>query len=434
MSESKNLNVDASQDNSSKTVVLGYIDLAIPDGSKAQDTSKISKDHVQDTLDWLWTYCLTGLEDRDNKVDQDIISSGSAEPNDELGHGTPTLTSVAIYIYSGDLTGRKVALKRPLVDEKGSEFDKTLQRALCREALVWKQLRNEHILEFIGINTEVFISTMCLVLPWMENGNVREYIKTVRERDKPSGPEYVTLINKWLWQVALGLTYLHENFIVHGDINGENILIDENGNVRLTHPGLSIINEETPRKYASKHQVAYQYRAPELFEPEEFNLSSPKQTAESDIYAFACTCIEVRASSCLSLVKIVDADIALLKVYTESLPFSDMPMYPLAKSVVSGKRPKRPKTTDGETMSEPIWHITQRCWSQQPSERPPAKEVATDMGNIVEGKEVTSRRRRKSMMILDPLKVPQAFDRLKNSVNRAVAKLGDEASPSTSSR
>ena len=97
-----------------------------------------------------------------------------------------------------------------------------------------------------------------------------------------------------LRQISLGLGYLHDEGIVHGDLHGRNILVDSGGCVRLTDFGLSLLAEGTPYNYGSVHGGgAIRWSAPELFEPEEFGLDNARPTPRSDVYAFACVCIEV---------------------------------------------------------------------------------------------------------------------------------------------
>lgn len=100
-----------------------------------------------------------------------------------------------------------------------------------------------------------------------------------------------------LRQIALGLAYLHAEGIVHGDLHAGNVLIDWNGAIRLGDFGMSLISEGTGYNYGSQHGGgATRWSAPELFDPEVFGLESTRPTFQSDIYAFACVCIEVRIS------------------------------------------------------------------------------------------------------------------------------------------
>ena len=100
-----------------------------------------------------------------------------------------------------------------------------------------------------------------------------------------------------LQQSALGLEYLHREGIVHGDLHGGNILVDGHGHVRLTDFGLSLLAEATPNMYGSMHGGGFaSYRAPELHDPEQFDLPSTRPTFPTDVYAFGCTCVEVESS------------------------------------------------------------------------------------------------------------------------------------------
>lgn len=75
------------------------------------------------------------------------------------------------------------------------------------------------------------------------------------------------------------------------------MLVDDAGCIQLTDFGMSLIADATPHNYASIHGGgALRWRAPELIDPEEFQMTSSRPTYQSDVYAFACTCIEVKSS------------------------------------------------------------------------------------------------------------------------------------------
>ena len=98
-----------------------------------------------------------------------------------------------------------------------------------------------------------------------------------------------------LYQTALGLGYLHGEGIVHGDLHAGNILVDDNGNARLTDFGMSLIAEATAYNYGSMHGGgATHWQAPELIDPEEFDMDSTRPTPQSDVFSLGCTAAEVR--------------------------------------------------------------------------------------------------------------------------------------------
>jgi serine/threonine protein kinase len=52
------------------------------------------------------------------------------------------------------------------------------QKKFCREALIWRQLRHPNVLPFLGIDMLAFRPScfVSVVLPWMHQGNLMDYI------------------------------------------------------------------------------------------------------------------------------------------------------------------------------------------------------------------------------------------------------------------
>lgn len=74
-----------------------------------------------------------------------------------------------------------------------------------------------------------------------------------------------------LHQAALGLSYLHSEDFVHGDLHGGNILIDGASTACLADFGFSLIETATAGGYNSKqvHGGGHShFRSPELLAPE----------------------------------------------------------------------------------------------------------------------------------------------------------------------
>jgi serine/threonine protein kinase len=106
------------------------------------------------------------------------------------------------------------------------------EKRLCREALVWRQLRHPNVLPFIGLDARTFPynNLPALLSPWMEHGTLREYIQRPAYDAKKEIPPLVCL---WLSSdsahadhqicvqldgIAQGIAYLHSLAIAHGDI------------------------------------------------------------------------------------------------------------------------------------------------------------------------------------------------------------------------
>ena len=84
---------------------------------------------------------------------------------------------------------------------------------------------NQRLLEFLGAN--IFDEKPFIVMPYLTNGNVRDYLLEHPSTDRlpiVRMPTFVTLFcqiitsHSQLHHISLGLVYLHLNQIVHGDL------------------------------------------------------------------------------------------------------------------------------------------------------------------------------------------------------------------------
>jgi len=87
---------------------------------------------------------------------------------------------------------------------------------------------------------------------------------------------------KYLYSLALGLSFFHERRIFHRDIKMNNILLDEKGNVRLTDVGLSkyVASDHSNDLLSDKHG-AENFKPPELIQHE--RLLQNKKYKDSDL-------------------------------------------------------------------------------------------------------------------------------------------------------
>ncbi|KAJ7082143.1 kinase-like domain-containing protein, partial [Mycena epipterygia] len=210
----------------------------------------------------------------------------------------------------------------------------------CREALVWQGLRHRFILPLIGIDRETFPSSFCMVSPWMKNGTVLKYLGDRGRAD----------VDRLLLEIAQGLDYLHGQHIVHGDLRGTNILISDDNSACLSDFGLatSVSDAESTTAMltsSSNHGGSVRWFAPELISPAVFGCERFLRTPASDIYAYACVCMEL---------------------YSGGPPFSDVkPDVAAMLRVLQGDRPQRPAQ-----MSQELWRLVTAAWAADFHARP----------------------------------------------------------------
>ncbi|KAJ3576723.1 hypothetical protein NP233_g239 [Leucocoprinus birnbaumii] len=193
-------------------------------------------------------------------------------------------------VWKGTFQGQDVCLKVMRV-YRNSKIHELLKAFSC-EAVLWGQLQHTNVLPFYGVYhlEHSTHNRLCLVSPWMENGNVDEYLAREPNADRMS------LIK----DVASGLKYLHGQNIVHGDLKGANVLVHSSGRACLADFGLSTIRDPevmamTTSSSSSGCGGTIRWMAPELLSSHDTD--DPISTKATDIYAFAGVSYEDRPTA-----------------------------------------------------------------------------------------------------------------------------------------
>ncbi|KAG6826417.1 hypothetical protein H0H92_015863 [Tricholoma furcatifolium] len=234
-------------------------------------------------------------------------------------------------IYQGYIQGKNVCIKK--IRRTKDTLDKVSENISNEVILCGYLPAHPNILSLLGVYRERDIHS--LVYPWMENGDLTLYLKRCPDSNR------IQLLH----DVSLGLQFLHERSIVHGDLKGTNILVDDSERACIADFGLSSI-------LPSQGGTPY-CQAPEL-------LLGEYNTKASDIYAFGCLAYEVFAGK---------------QPFTETFNRSLVMI-----KVLEGHRPKRPDNspiwnTWGLTRTDDLWTMIEDGWKANPAERPAIESV-----------------------------------------------------------
>ncbi|KAF9005045.1 kinase-like domain-containing protein [Cyathus striatus] len=220
---------------------------------------------------------------------------------------------------------------------------------LNRETWVWCSLKHENILCFYGIiNDSDFGPFPALVSPLCKEGSAVSYLSKYPNASRP----------KFVLGIAKGIEYLHQNDVVHGDIKGSNVLVDDNGNPLLCDFGRSKFLDCSG--FTTQMAGALRYMAPELL-GESDNESVPKLTKETDVYGFAMLGVEV---------------------LTKELPFPTWKESKILLSVLKGTRPSKTESIQPGEL-EALWSVLEECWSQLPEDRLEIKDAVKRVEYII---------------------------------------------------
>ncbi|TCD63706.1 hypothetical protein EIP91_005077 [Steccherinum ochraceum] len=194
-------------------------------------------------------------------------------------------------VFRADFDGAKVAVKRLRVFLAMVESDRmiSLQRFL-HEALLWRGLDHPHVLPLLGIHEMLSPQDLCMVSPWVDQGNVCQVLDRWQNINLPR-PVLIRRIFQWMHESASGLSYLHREGIVHGDLRGANMLIGSGNKLMLSDFGLAVFAESTSHAYGSMREGNIQWLAPELVD---YSKDKPQRpTKATDVFSLSRAYVEL---------------------------------------------------------------------------------------------------------------------------------------------
>ncbi|EGG23060.1 putative protein serine/threonine kinase [Cavenderia fasciculata] len=141
-----------------------------------------------------------------------------------IGSGTSSKVKIGTHV----ITGKRVAVK--ITKPKRVKERKEIER----EISILKLLKHNHIIQLFEAIYEEDRGRICLVLEYISGGELFDYIVA---RGRLSEKE----ARKFFRQILSGLIYCHENMVCHRDLKLENILVDDEGNIKISDFGYSNI-------------------------------------------------------------------------------------------------------------------------------------------------------------------------------------------------
>ncbi|XP_012841581.1 PREDICTED: mitogen-activated protein kinase kinase kinase 2 [Erythranthe guttata] len=160
--------------------------------------------------------------------------------------------------------------------------DLSSSASLQKEGILISQLSSPYIVKCLGsdITCEESGHVYNLFLEYLPGGTLSDRIK------KQGGSLDETAIGKHAHGILMGLNYLHTKGLVHCDIKGENILLGENGSVKIADFGCA----KRVGSGGSGFSGTPAYMAPETARGEE-------QGFAADVWALGCTVVEMATGS-----------------------------------------------------------------------------------------------------------------------------------------
>ncbi|KAL6132604.1 hypothetical protein ACLB2K_064844 [Fragaria x ananassa] len=196
------------------------------------------------------------------------------EKIDKIGSGTYS----NVYKAKDMLTGKIVALKKVRFDNLEPESVKFM----AREILILRRLDHINVVKLEGLVTSRMSCSLYLVFEYMEHDLAGLAASPEIKFTEPQ-------VKCYMHQLLSGLEHCHNRGVLHRDIKGSNLLIDNEGVLKIADFGLASFFNPKNKHPMTSRVVTLWYRPPELL------LGATDYSVGVDLWSAGCILAELLA-------------------------------------------------------------------------------------------------------------------------------------------
>ncbi|KAG2721555.1 hypothetical protein I3843_02G073600 [Carya illinoinensis] len=196
------------------------------------------------------------------------------EKLDKIGQGTYS----NVYKARDALTGKIVALKKVRFDNLEPESVKFM----AREILILRRLDHPNVVKLEGLVTSRMSCSLYLVFEYMEHD-------LAGLAASPGIKFTESQVKCYMHQLLSGLDHCHKRHVLHRDIKGSNLLLDNEGVLKIADFGLASIFNPNHKQPMTSRVVTLWYRPPELL------LGATDYGVGVDLWSAGCILAELLA-------------------------------------------------------------------------------------------------------------------------------------------
>ncbi|KAJ7709866.1 hypothetical protein B0H17DRAFT_915161 [Mycena rosella] len=227
------------------------------------------------------------LNDPDEDEDEDEDEPGKPETRQATKWIKGALIGAGsfgkVYLGMDASNGLLMAVKQvelPTGSAPNQERKKSMLSALEREIELLKDLQHENIVQYLYSSLDD--EYLNIFLEYVPGGSVTALLRNYGAFEEP-------LVKNFVRQILEGLNYLHERDIIHRDIKGANILVDNKGGIKISDFGISKKVEDNlggNRMHRPSLQGSVFWMAPEV-------VKQSGHTRKADIWSVGCLVVEM---------------------------------------------------------------------------------------------------------------------------------------------
>lgn len=217
------------------------------------------------------------------KSDENNMSSTSRKMRSTVKKGQWTLGSRigqgafgVVHVGMNKLNGTLMAVKTIVIPSENRQ----VQEDIRREIEFMRSFEHKNIVKYLGCEMDKEKKVLHIFQEWVPGGSIASLLRKF-------GPFPLSVIRSYLHQILTGLQYLHSKHILHRDIKGGNVLVNDDGVVKLADFGASKSMEclEEDRLENMTMCGTPYFMAPEVFEE--------NYGTKADVWACACVAYQM---------------------------------------------------------------------------------------------------------------------------------------------
>ncbi|RDL35343.1 putative MAPKK kinase [Venustampulla echinocandica] len=233
------------------------------------------------------------LDDDGEDADEELQSFLAGDSWDDskwmkgalIGQGSFGSVYLALHAVTGELLAvKQVETPSPGANSATAARKKSMIDALKREISLLRDLQHPNIVQYLGASSSA--EHLNIFLEYVPGGSVQTMLNSYGALREP-------LIRNFVRQIVTGLAYLHGRDIIHRDIKGANILVDNKGGIKISDFGISkkmeasnILTGAGNNKNRPSLQGSVFWMAPEV-------VKQTSYTRKADIWSLGCLVVEM---------------------------------------------------------------------------------------------------------------------------------------------
>ena len=175
-------------------------------------------------------------------------------------------------------TGEIFAVKRILFNPS-NKFQCKFIQDFEAEVEILRGIHNKYVVRYLG--SEAIQDNFCIYLEYLPGGSLSKLLYSLGALSEITARAYLT-------QILKGLSYLHNNGVIHRDIKGANILLDSKGKIKISDFGCSkqYQSSDAESGFITSLKGSLPWMAPEVIKQKGYG-------RKADIWSVGCVALEM---------------------------------------------------------------------------------------------------------------------------------------------